>query len=70
MLKLAARNWSVVRVLQNRQLFIAFGLARYPPAKEMYGSIYCAQVRPEGGFNVTNSMSAQLISCWPIASAV
>ena len=42
MLKLVLRNASVVLNEQYWQSLVAFGFARYPPAKEMYGDMYAS----------------------------
>jgi hypothetical protein len=66
MLKERSKNSSVVLNEQNRQASVESGLVRYPPAREMYGSMYCEHVKPEGGLMVAYSTSAQVISCPPI----
>lgn len=64
-LKERSMNSSVVLNEQNRQAVVEFGLVRYPPAREIYGSMYCEHVRPLGGLMVEYSTSEQVISCPP-----
>lgn len=65
MLNERSKNSSVFLKEQNLQSEVESGLVRYPPAREMYGSMYCEQVKPEGGLMVEYSTSAQVISCPP-----
>jgi hypothetical protein len=65
MLKERSKNSSVVLKEQNWQAEVESGLVRYPPARDMYGSMYCEQVIPEGGLMVAYSTFEQVISCPP-----
>ena len=65
MLNDSSKNSSVVLNGQNRQFELESGLARYPPARAMYGFMYCEHVLPAGGLTVEYSMSEQVICCPP-----